>query len=255
MINIDTAKEIFNNYVKSYDLDNLRIALKVRHSYRVSEIAKGVADSLDADSNIAELIGLIHDIGRFEQLKQYDSFNDSRTIDHANLGVKILEENNNSLLKKFCPDESMHKTILISVKNHNKFKIENGLSEKEEEQCKIIRDSDKIDILHLSKNKPFQILYKKDDIKNEDISDNVYNAILESKQVLVKDINTNIDSWILHAGLIFDINYKRSFDFVNKDNAVNVILDRIDGGKNRDKVSKMREHINEYIKYAENLYQ
>ena len=36
------------------------------------------------------LIGLLHDIGRFEQVKVYDTFSDIDSIDHADYGVEIL---------------------------------------------------------------------------------------------------------------------------------------------------------------------
>ena len=48
-----------------------------------------------------EKAGLLHDIGRFEQLKRYQSFIDSQTIDHANLGVTILFDDN--LIEKIKP--------------------------------------------------------------------------------------------------------------------------------------------------------
>ncbi len=40
------------------------------------------------------MIALLHDIGRFEQLKRFDSFLPD-TMDHAAYGVKILFNNDN----------------------------------------------------------------------------------------------------------------------------------------------------------------
>ena len=39
------------------------------------------------DKELAKIIGLYHDIGRFEQDKRYDSFNDKKTFDHGDYGV------------------------------------------------------------------------------------------------------------------------------------------------------------------------
>ena len=75
MINIENAKKVFREYIKNYDLNYGKIALKVAHILRVSSISKRIAIALnlnEEDINLAELIGLLHDIGRFEQIKQYN---------------------------------------------------------------------------------------------------------------------------------------------------------------------------------------
>ena len=42
------------------------------------------------DIDLAWLTGLLHDIGRFEQVRRYGTFNDAKSIDHGKLGVEIL---------------------------------------------------------------------------------------------------------------------------------------------------------------------
>ncbi|MDY5618809.1 HD domain-containing protein [Faecalicatena sp.] len=76
-MNLDHAKEIFENYLDSYDRDDVKIRLKIVHTYGVVEQSKEIARRMhlsDEDSRLAQLIALLHDIGRFEQLKQFDSF-------------------------------------------------------------------------------------------------------------------------------------------------------------------------------------
>ena len=41
------------------------------------------------ERDLAYLIALLHDIGRFEQIKRFNSFDD-RNVDHATLGVQVL---------------------------------------------------------------------------------------------------------------------------------------------------------------------
>ena len=122
MIDIEKAKEVFKNYVKNYDKSNPRIALKIAHTYRVSEFAKIISTDLklsNEDIVLAELIGILHDIGRFEQVKRYDTFKDRISVDHAKLGVEILKENN--FIYKFCDEEKYHNIILKAIENHNKY--------------------------------------------------------------------------------------------------------------------------------------
>ena len=93
MIDIKKAKQEFKEYVKNYDIENPKIALKIAHIERVASIAKNIAESLKLpkeDVELAELIGLLHDIGRFEQVKRYNTFVDALSANHAKLGVEIL---------------------------------------------------------------------------------------------------------------------------------------------------------------------
>ena len=98
--------EVFNEYVNNYDIENPKIKLKYDHSIRVMELSLKYAKKLNfsqEDINLAYMIGLLHDIGRFEQAKRFDNFVELETIDHADLGCKILFEEN--LIKKFDIDE------------------------------------------------------------------------------------------------------------------------------------------------------
>ncbi|MFQ7536605.1 MAG: HD domain-containing protein [Clostridium sp.] len=77
MIDIKRARQQFQNYVGAYDIRDERIALKIVHSYKVAEIAKELAvhqSCSQEDVELAELIGLLHDIGRFEQLQHMVHF-------------------------------------------------------------------------------------------------------------------------------------------------------------------------------------
>ena len=116
MIDIKKARQQFQDYVGAYDIRDERNALKIVHSYKVAEIAKELAvhqSCSQEDVELAELIGLLHDIGRFEQLKQYHTFLDAKSIDHAALGVQILKEQ--GLLSVFCDDPHQQEVMLHAI--------------------------------------------------------------------------------------------------------------------------------------------
>ena len=95
MINIKKAEEEFRKYTNKFDHTNEKITIKIEHTYRVEKISKTIAENLNLDEEniqLATLIGLLHDIGRFEQVKRYNSFSDLETEDHASLGVEILKK-------------------------------------------------------------------------------------------------------------------------------------------------------------------
>ena len=130
MININNIYEKFDKYVSNYNSENGRIKLKIEHIKRVAEISRKLAKNLnltDEQIDLAEAIGIFHDIGRFEQVRIYDTFSDKDTVNHAELGVKILFEDN--LIDDFEIEEKYKKLIKIAVLNHNRDKIEDGLSE------------------------------------------------------------------------------------------------------------------------------
>lgn len=167
-------KETFENYVKNYDISDPDINHKHNHSYRVMGNSLFLAETLnlsETDKTLALIIGLYHDIGRFEQDKLYDTYNDNKTFDHADYGVKVLFEQN--LIKQIPVEEKYYNIIEKAVKNHNKYQIEEGLSEQELLHAKIIRDADKIDILYAASEK--LLVPKALDYKNEifEVSDDI----------------------------------------------------------------------------------
>ena len=92
MIDITKSKIEFAKYAKNYDINNDKIRLKVAHMERVSKTSKDLATKLhlsEEDIQLAELIGLLHDIGRFEQLKKFNTFIDKNSINHGKFGAEI----------------------------------------------------------------------------------------------------------------------------------------------------------------------
>ena len=142
--------EEFTKYVNNYDMNDENIRLKYNHSIRVMELSRKYAQILgfnDEDIYLATLIGLLHDIGRFEQLRVYHSYNDRETIDHAEYGIEQLFDK--SLIKNFTKDEKYYDTIKYAIKYHNKFKLPVCDNERMMMHAKLIRDVDKIDIIYL----------------------------------------------------------------------------------------------------------
>ena len=76
-LNFEAAKQVFEEYLDGYDRENDKVKLKIIHTYGVVEQSRNLAERLmlsEEDTSLAMIIALLHDIGRFEQLKRYDSF-------------------------------------------------------------------------------------------------------------------------------------------------------------------------------------
>ena len=234
IIDLEKAKKEFLKYTENYDLTNENINRKQGHSIRVMNISKQIATELNLTEEqiqIATLIGLLHDIARFEQYTQYQTYNDNRSFDHGDYGVEILNKD----MRKYIKTDKYDKLIKIAIKNHNKFEIEEGLNEEESLFAKIIRDADKIDILYEAVSMFWNGEEK--DINNTEISSKVMEKI-EERELIKRDKNKafcGIDKVMSVLAFIFDINYKPSFKIIKENDYINKIIDRFEF-KEKEKV-------------------
>lgn len=214
------------------------------------EISKKIATNMGLENEkieLATLIGLLHDIGRFEQFKIYQTYSDLESIDHGDLGADILKQNN--FIRNFIKEAKYDEIILKSVQNHNKYKIADDLNKEEKLFCKIVRDADKIDILY----EAIEIFWKKgrEEIQNDLISDKVYNEFL-NKKLIKKDKNmkkNGIDKLVLMLAFVFDINFHESLEILKKEDYLNKILNNFDFKRQdtKEKIENIRNVLNLYL--------
>ena len=250
MIDIKKSKDEFMKYTNNYDIENENIERKIYHSLRVMEISKKIATNMGLENEtieLATLIGLLHDIGRFEQFKIYQTYSDLESIDHGDLGADILKQNN--FIRNFIKEAKYDEIILKSVQNHNKYKIADDLNKEEKLFCKIVRDADKIDILY----EAIEIFWKKgrEEIQNDLISDKVYNEFL-NKKLIKKDKNmkkNGIDKLVLMLAFVFDINFHESLEILKKEDYLNKILNNFDFKRQdtKEKIENIRNVLNLYL--------
>lgn len=203
----------FDDYVSNYNLEDKDIKIKYEHSYRVMELSKKYSKLLgfsEEEQELATLIGLLHDIGRFEQLRVYHTYNDSKSIDHADYGVKILFED--GLIKKFWDKEEDYDLIKFSIQNHNKLLVPEINNERIIKQARLIRDTDKLDILYVvGKLDLFNFRTKEYKLSKE-----VIKSVKEHKAVSKELVNNLNDDFVLMLSFVFDINYDFVLDEVKE---------------------------------------
>lgn len=82
-MNYTDAKKEFEHYLDGYDRNNDKVRLKIIHTYGVVHDMKDICRRMNLsleDTELAKIIALLHDIGRFEQLKRFDSFEPATMI-------------------------------------------------------------------------------------------------------------------------------------------------------------------------------
>ena len=217
MIEIEKANKAFEEYVKNYNPENPKIKLKINHIKRVAKIAKEIATKLSLsqeDIALAELIGLLHDIGRFEQVRIYNTFVDKNSTNHGELGAKILFQD--GLIRKFIEDNKYDNIIKHAVVNHNRGKIQEGLNEKELLHAKIIRDADKTDIFNVLLIEDVESCYETKDMSKEIITQEIYREFMEDKIIDYKNKKTSADLLVCHFAYVFDYNYEIGLQILDK---------------------------------------
>ena len=121
MIDIQNAYNEFDKYVSNYNPEHPRIKLKIEHIKRVARNSKELAKTLKLSENdtlLAEMIGIFHDLGRFEQVRIADTFSDKDSkINHAEYSVKALFDN--AFIRNFIKEDTYDELIKKVILNHN----------------------------------------------------------------------------------------------------------------------------------------
>ena len=245
-MNLEKSIQEFIKYTEKYDLNNENIERKQKHSIRVMKISREIAEGLNLtqeEVDIATLIGLLHDIARFEQYTKYHTFKDSESVDHGELGVEILNRD----IRKYIETDQYDEIIKLAVKNHNKYKIQEDLNLKQKLFAQIIRDADKIDIFYES----VELFWKGREslVEESTISIEVFKQFLDNTQVKAENKKTPIDDVITIMAFIFDINFKVSFQILKEQDYVNKTLNRYNmhDSETKQKLEEIRKIANLYI--------
>lgn len=226
-IDILKAKKQFEKYIQNYNPEDAKIKLKIDHIQRVAEIARNIAQSLNLSNEeiqLAELIGLLHDIGRFEQIRVYQTFSDKDSINHGEFGVKILFED--GLIRQFIETDKYDKIIKLAILNHNRNNIEDGLSENEYLQAQIIRDADKADIFSILVSDSKKTIWGKEDLSDEKISDEIYRQYIEENRIDYKQRKTATDMLVCHFKFVYDLNFKETKQIIKQNQYIDKLYER-----------------------------
>ena len=254
MIDFIKAEKAFKQYLKQYDLEDGRNKLKVVHTYEVVRMSEYISTKLglsEEDIQIAKLIALLHDIGRFEQVKLTEGFVDNQKFDHADYGAEILFKQN--MIRQFADEDKYDNIIKKAIYNHNKLKIEDGLNEKELLHCQIIRDADKIDNFRVSEKDPIADVlacpYNAEKIEYEAISPKVFETFMNHELIRNTDRETMIDYWMCIIAFIFDLYFDVSLQYIKENAYIDKIIDRINykNPETKQKIEQIKKCVKKYI--------
>lgn len=245
------AREVFEAYLDGYDRENDKVQLKIVHTYgvigRSTELARRMGLS-EEDRELARIIALLHDIGRFEQIRRYDSFQPD-TMDHALYGVKVLFEE--GMIRDFVEDDRWDDIIRTAIAKHSDFRLEGIEDERTLLHARIIRDADKLDNCRVKLVDSFEALFDTDGetVGASAISPAVAEDAFSGTSVLSEHRETLMDYWVSYVAYFCDLNFKESFDIVSENDFVHRIIARVPYSNLETKATmeKLERFVTEYV--------
>jgi hypothetical protein len=214
---IKSSLNDFESYINSFSglspeqQNNFNI--KKDHSLRVTENALQLSVQLglsDFEEKAVVLAAVFHDIGRFRQIAEFSTLNDSVSGDHAQMAVDVLKEKD--FLGKW--NEGLQEIIFRIILLHNKFELPANQPEQELMLARLLRDADKLDIYkvltdyYVRKNQPPNHMLTWELPQSNKVSAGVVREVLSGKMVSKKEVANEADVKILQMSWIYDINFK-----------------------------------------------
>lgn len=276
VINRKNVINAFAEYVRNYDPSDEKIKLKIDHTYRVAGLCQRIAESLglsEPDVDIAWLLGMLHDIGRFEQIRRFGTFNDAQSVDHAEFGADLLFKE--GLIRKFAEgyykecelarsgNEEAEQIIKnnehhnkdtglleMAIRQHNKYRVKEDLTERQRMFCDILRDADKVDIFKVNADIPMEIIYDvtTEELKNGIITKEVLESFYKKETVLKSVRRSAVDHIVGHISLLFELVYKESYRQAKEQGYVYKLLDfKSDVPEVNAEFDDMRKYVDEFL--------
>ncbi len=245
----------FLNYIDCFvddeeDTEFLQlIELKKEHSLKVSELAGQIAQAEkfnDKTTLLCKVAGLMHDIGRFEQLNLFGTLDDLKSIDHGDLGYDVLS--NTGFLEHFSTPEQL--ALLFAVKNHNKRYVTQFPDDITEKITKTVRDADKLDVYRVmqtnlenaNNGNRKAVLLELDE--NGEISEEVMQQFENHEIVNKKLLKTATDFLVMQLSWIFDVNYQSTFNLIAQSDGYRYLMSCLSNSNIYDKVEDI---VSKYI--------
>lgn len=260
IIDRERVKNTFAEYTSGYNATDPKIKLKIDHTYRVAELCELIARDLKLDeyeTDVAWLTGMLHDVGRFEQIKRYNTFNDVQSVDHANFGADLLFKE--GLIDTYVDgfyDDKYGVIVENAIRNHSAFRIDERLDEYTVMFCNILRDADKVDIFRVNVDTPAEDIYNvtTEELKNSQVSPEVMAAFDERHAVLRSCKKTAVDHVAGHIALTFELVYPISLQIAKERGYLDKMMAfESDNEVTGKQFEEIRAKLNEYVESVKPL--
>lgn len=226
-IDREKAKNAFATYVENYNASDEKIKLKIDHTYRVADLCEQIAKSLGFDENavnLAWLAGLLHDVGRFEQIRNFGTFSDADSVDHAQYGADILF--GEGKIRDYLLDNAEDMRLEQAIRCHSAYRIPENYDAEMRLLSEILRDADKIDILRVNVDTAPEEIYNvtTEELYQAEVTEAVMESFFEEHATLRSLKKTPIDHLVGHISLVYELVFPISKKLVEEQGYLDILL-------------------------------
>lgn len=252
VIDRQRALAAFQEYTGKYDITDEKVKLKIDHTYRVCALCEQIAAQSGFDEDeirLSWLTGLLHDVGRFEQLRRYGTFIDAQSIDHAEFGADILFREGK--IRDYVEDASEDELLEKAVRCHSAYRVPEDYTPREKRFADLLRDADKIDIVKVNVIVPIEEIYNVTtyDLTHCSVTEEVLQAFYEEHCILRNLKRTPVDNVVGHISLVYELVYPVSCQIVQKQGYLHQLMDfHSELPKTNEQFAKIREKMEQYLK-------
>ena len=250
-IDRERAEQVFADYVENYNSRDEKVRLKIEHTYRVAALCEQIAKSAgctEYEVELAWLTGMLHDVGRFEQLKNFGTFNDAESIDHAAYGADILCKEGK--IRDYIEGDEEDALIENAVRFHSAYRLPESFEERTRKFSNILRDADKVDILKVNVDFSLEEIYNVTtrDLRNAEVTKEVMESLKKKHATLRSLKKTSVDHVVGHISLVFELVYPESLRVVKEQGYLEKLLSFESWNeRTREQFWEIREIMEEYL--------
>lgn len=243
MIDLCAARREFDRYLDLFCREDEKIKLKMIHTEGVIRCSREIGERMGLESEdleLAQLIALLHDIGRFEQVRRFDSF-EPGVMDHAAYGAELLF-GEQKMIRKFVKEDTWDELICQAIVRHSDYELGDSMDPRALLHARLIRDADKLDNCRVKLEEPIEVLLRctAEEVGQQDISPEVWKECQARTSVHLEKRKTKMDYWVSYVAYFFDIAYKETVDIIREERYVERVIGRIPY-ENPETAQKMKE--------------
>ncbi len=239
------AEQVFRDYSEKFDTYDVKITLKIDHTFRVADIADRIAGSLKADCDFAWFLGLLHDIARFEQQTRYGTFKDAKSVDHAEFGADLLFKGERLIdtFPQYSGIPDWERIAETAIRLHNKLDLPNGLDKAAYLYSTILRDADKCDIFRVLTEPPYDERNMRICEAAAPARDAVMNCVRGHRCVPRTFEQTEFEALMSQCCMAFELVYPESRSIIAEQGYLDKLLSVGIGGAAKEQMEMLKAEI------------